>query len=421
MDANQILTVIAFVGGFYMAWNIGANDVANAFGTSVGSGALTIRRAVLLAAVFEFGGAFLVGQPVAKTVSEGVLRLDCFTVNPEMTRLLGLGMIGGLLASSIWLNIATFFGQPVSTTHAIIGALIGMGVVAAGPACVQWNKMGVIAASWIVSPLFGAVLAYAIYRWGIQRMILRSRHPVFRAIASVPVAMGALIAIVAFSVVYKGLPGLHLDLPLPWAAGVSVLAGLAVLAATWLGLRGKMYRHNVPHSERYQAVERWFGYMQIATACYMSFAHGANDVANAIGPLASALEIVRTGRVNPAVGVPAWLLAFGGVGIVIGLATYGYKVIEAVGRKITEITPTRGFAAAFGTATSVLVFSKLGMPISTTFVIVGAVMGVGFARGFAAIDLKVIRGIFASWLVTIPVSAVLSAIAFWTLRALVGV
>jgi phosphate/sulfate permease len=171
---------------------------------------------------------------------------------------------------------------------------------------------------------------------------------------------------------------------------------------------------------RYQAVERWFGFLQIMTASYMAFAHGANDVANAIGPLAAAVKILYTHTIPEKIPIPAWLLAFGGVGIVLGLATYGYKVIAAIGKKITEITPTRGFSADFGTATTVLVFSKLGMPISTTFVIVGAVMGVGLARGFAALDLRVIRRIFTSWVVTIPISAVLSAILFWILMALHG-
>lgn len=420
METN-ILLVIAVLGGFYMAWNIGANDVANAFGTSVGSGALTFKRAILFAAVFEFSGAFLVGEPVARTISGEIVKVQDFAQPANMVMLLGVGMVASLIASAIWMNIASFFGQPVSTTHAIIGAVIGFAVVAGGPTCVRWSKLGAIACSWVVSPVVGGVLAYAIYRWGIQRLILRSRHPVFMAIATVPVAMGSLVAIVTMSIVYKGLPRLHLNLPLGRAIALSALAGTAVFVATRLGLRKRMRRHSVPRAKRYQVVERWFGHMQIATACYMAFAHGANDVANAIGPLASAMEILRSGEIPGVVTVPPWLLAFGGVGIVAGLAMYGHKVIEAVGKKITEITPTRGFAAEFGTATSVLVFSKLGMPISTTFVIVGAVMGVGFARGFGAIDLKVIRRIFASWLVTIPISAALSAVLFWILRVALGI
>ena len=418
-----ILLVIAVLAGFYMAWNIGANDVANAFGTSVGSGALTIKKAILLAAVFEFCGAFFVGEPVAKTISGEMVSLKTFSVSPDMIRLLGIGMIAALVASSVWLNVATFFGQPVSTTHAIIGAVIGFGVTATGVDCIHWHKMGAIAASWVVSPLFGAALAYVIYRWGVRRFILNSRHPVYMTRQVMPVAMGGLVAIIAFSIVYKGLPGLHLNLPLHLAGAVALATGVAVFLILHFAFARSLTRARVPLGQRMETVERWFAFMQIFTACYLSFAHGANDVANAIGPLAATLRILRGGpeALSARVGVPPWLLAFGAVGIVIGLATYGYKVIESVGKKITEMTPTRGFCAEFGTATSVLVFSKLGMPISTTFVIVGAVMGVGMARGFAAIDLKVIRRIFASWVVTIPISAVLAAALFLLLRLILWV
>ena len=411
-----LFLIIAVVGGLYMAWNIGANDVANAFGTSVGSGALTIRRAILLAAVCEFAGAFFVGSPVAQTISGEIVIPVAFSARPET---LAIGMVAALLGASVWLNIATFFGQPVSTTHAIIGAVIGFATIAVGPQWIQWGKMATIAGSWIVSPLFGAVLAYLIYRFGVRRYVLESRHPVFMALVATPIAMGSLVAIITFSIIYKGLPGLHLNLPLKWSAPLALAAGLAVGFALHVALRGRRRRHEVPRAQRYEFTERWFGYMQVATACYMSFAHGANDVANAIGPLSAAIQVFRSGGGLPEkVAIPPWLLALGGVGIVFGLATYGYKVIKTIGQHITEMTPTRGFSAEFGTATSVLVFSKLGMPISTTFVIVGAVMGVGLARGFAALDLGVIRRIFTSWIITIPVSAILTAITFWFLMAL---
>jgi inorganic phosphate transporter, PiT family len=411
-----ILLIIALVGGLYMAWNIGANDVANAFGASVGGGALTIKRAIFLAAIFEFGGAFLVGAPVAQTVSSSIVTPGTFDFDPKV---LAIGMVAALLASAVWLNLATYFSQPVSTTHAIIGAVIGFAVVACGPGCIQWGQMGTIAASWIISPLVGGVLAYGIYRWAVKRHVLESRHPVFMAMVFVPFAMGTLAAIVSFSIIFKGLPGLRLDLPMEWAVPVAVAIGVVVTVSLRLMLRGRMWRHGIPRAERYKAVERWFGYMQIATASYMSFAHGANDCANAIGPLAAAVQILRNPLIVPeSIPIPAWLLAMGGAGIVLGLATFGYKVIQTIGKNITEITPTRGFSADFGTATTVLVFSKLGMPISTTFVIVGAVMGVGLARGFAALDLSVIRKIFTSWVITIPISALLAMIFFWVLRAM---
>ena len=291
--------------------------------------------------------------------------------------------------------------------------MVGFACVACGPACVGWAQMGTIAASWVVSPLAGGVLAYVIYRWGVKRYVLENRHPVYMAGLFMPVAMGALAGVVTFSIIYRGLPGLRLDLPLAWAAPIAAAVGLTVYASIGLALRKKKRRHYVRHAERYRAVERWFGYMQVATASYMSFAHGANDCANAIGPLAAALQVLRNPAALPEkIGIPVWLLAMGGAGIVLGLATYGHKVIKTIGKNITEMTPTRGFPADFGTATTVLVFSKLGMPISTTFVIVGAVMGVGLARGFAALDLGVIRRIFTSWVVTIPISAVLSAVIY---------
>jgi PiT family inorganic phosphate transporter len=417
----QIFLGLAFVVGFYMAWNIGANDVANAFGTSVGSGALTIRSAIIIAAVCEFGGAFFVGAPVAQTISGNIVDVERFTRALGDPAAIGVGMAAALLGSAIWLNVATYFSQPVSTTHAIIGAVIGIGLVTVDPSVVKWGNMGIIAASWVVSPLVGGLLAYAIYRWAVRAFVLDSRHQVYRALQVLPVAIGALLGIVTFSITYHGLPKLKLDMPMWEALLVASAAGIVPTICIFLAIRPRMRRHRVRLDDRYNVVEKWFGYMQVATACYMAFAHGANDVANAIGPMATAITAFHDpGQLSGQVGVPPWLLAFGGVGIVIGLATYGYKVIQAVGKDITEITPTRGFAAAFATATTVLVFSKFGMPISTTFVIVGAVMGVGFARGFGAIDMKVIRKIFASWLVTIPISAVLGAGLFKLMMLLHG-
>jgi len=425
---TTFLIVLAIVGGLYMAWNIGANDVANAFGASVGSKALTIRRAILLAAVCEFAGAFLVGNNVSDTISSGIVQPDSFCGSQDALNVLAIGMLCALLGAALWLNIATFFGQPVSTTHAIIGGVIGFALIA--PACggdcggvesVRWWKMGTIAASWVVSPLCGAVMAYCLYRFVIRKYVLENRRPLFMAIGTLPVAFGALTAIIVFAVTYNGLKGLHLEWELHRAALAAVGSGVLVLLVVRFALRHKRRQSADAEGDQFPQVEKWFSYMQISTACFMSFAHGANDVANAIGPMAAVFQILNQHALPPAgqgIPIPAWLLALGGAGIVFGLATYGYKVIAAIGTKITEITPTRGWSADFSTATTVLVFSKLGMPISTTFVIVGAVMGVGLARGFAAIDLKVVRKIFASWFVTIPISAVLTMILFLIIMAI---
>lgn len=420
MPIEHIMIGVALAAGLYMAWNIGANDVANAFGMSVGSGALTIKRAIILAAIFEFCGAFFVGAPVAQTISTKIILPDALSL-VDSHMVWGVGMLAALVGASMWVNIATFMGQPVSTTHAVIGGVIGFATVAFGVGHIHWANITSIALSWVISPLVGGVLAYVIYQFGIRKLILQSKHPVYNAMTALPFWLGGLVAIILFSVLYRGLPGLKLDLPLKAALPVALLAGVlvTVLLLTVYDKRRRT-RIKIPRAERYTRVERWFARMQIGTACYMSFAHGANDVANAIGPLVVVMRAFMYGETpSGAVPVPSWLLVIGGVGIVLGLATYGYKVIESVGKKITEITPTRGFSADFATATTVLFFSKLGMPISTTFVIVGAVMGVGFARGFGAIDLRVIRKIMASWLVTIPISAFLTVLIYWGIMSIV--
>ena len=405
------MLLIALAVGFYMAWNIGANDVANAFGTAVGSGAVNFRLALILAAIFEFSGAFFVGSSVADTIKGNIVLPSAFEATPH---LFALGMLAALLAASIWLHVATFMGKPVSTTHAIIGAVIGFGLVAKGAGAVQWVKLIRIAASWFVSPLVGGGLAFLVY-YAIRRTVLRNDDPVRRAKMVVPLGLGSTIGIVLLSIVYQmgprfvsGCSAKQLCLmSSPGVVALAVAAGLIARGIIALRTRDRVH---VPH-EAYTTVERWFGRLQIVTACYMSFAHGANDVANAIGPVAAVLQAAR-GCVTAKALVPSWGLAFGGLGIVAGLAMYGYKVIEAVGKKITEVTPTRGFSAEFGTATTVLVCSMMGLPISTTFVLVGAVMGVGFARGFGAIDMSVVKSIFASWVITIPISAVLAAVIY---------
>lgn len=417
----DLLLGLGLAFGFYMAWNIGANDVANAFGTSVGSGSLTFRRALVLAAIFEFSGAFFAGSHVADTIKCSIVQPGIFEGNPI---LFARGMLAALLAASLWLHLATFLGQPVSTTHAIIGAVIGFGVVAVGPSAVMWHKLGRIAASWFISPVIGGIIAFLLYL-AIRRFILASPSPVARAKVSVPVASAAVCYILLSTILPTFLRALASDLSAGTLRalniGLSLLlsAGVAwfVYASVSRKHREICIGHVCPPETQYRLVEGWFGRMEVLTACYMSFAHGANDVANAIGPIGGIVQAAR-GTVDAKAAIPMWLLAFGGVGIVLGLAMYGRRVIEAVGKKITEITPTRGFSAAFGTASTVLVCSLMGLPVSTTFVLVGAVMGVGFARGFGAIDMSVIRRIFLSWLITIPVSAVLAAILYWTMGAI---
>lgn len=408
MHAEPIL-IIAVIAGFYMAWNIGANDVANAFGTSVGSGALTLRRALILAAIFEFAGAFFAGSNVTATIRGNIVEPSYFTSNPNM---FAVGMVSALLAASIWMHIATHLGQPVSTTHAIIGAVIGFGVAAVGAEAVQWHKMVQIAASWFISPVVGAVMSFFVY-YALRRFVLHDSEPVIRARVFLPIGLGAMSCVMLYSILQGAFPKFfHIErTDACWLAALFalVLGNFAAIAA-WAIMR-QHCKADGDHAAQNMRVESFFAKLQILDACYLSFAHGANDVANAVGPIAGTLDAIRGNMAANAVVSPL-ILGFGGLGIVVGLSTYGYKVIESVGKKITEVTPTRGFAAEFSTATTVLVCSLLGLPISTTFVLVGAVMGVGFARGLSAIDMSVVKKIFMSWVVTIPIAAVLAAIFY---------
>ena len=447
-----VLLVITVVAGFYMAWNIGANDVANAMGTSVGSGALTFRKAIILAAIFEFAGAYFVGGHVAQTIRKGIVPLEEFETAAQTTPAeettptittapsadsspkpvkkispgemrFGIGMLSALLAAALWLNVATFFGQPVSTTHAIVGAVVGFAISAVGLHAPNWWVLGKISASWVISPLAGGLIAFIMYR-AIQRFVLRSDSPIKAAKNVVPIGMGAVVAVLCLSILYKVLkidhvaPGVTPRFSGWQAMALAFGVGTAVATVAWTVINRVTKKSTHKPDETYQIVERWFARVQPMTACYLAFAHGANDVANAIGPLAGAFRVFTGGGIGKNAPVPEWLLAIGGVGIVVGLATYGYKVVESIGKKITEITPTRGFAAEFATASTVLVCSRMGMPISTTLVLVGAVMGVGMARGFAAIDLKVIKRIFASWVITIPASAIFAGVFYQIICAI---
>jgi PiT family inorganic phosphate transporter len=409
----SVLLVIAIAVGFYKAWNIGANDVANGMGTVVGAGTLTLKQAICLASVFEFAGAFLVGSHVTETIKGGIVPMSHFINDPHT---FGIGMLAVALSSAIWLNIATLLSRPVSVTQATIGGIIGFAMVssAGGPACVQWSHLGTIALTWIISPLAGGAAAWLVYRC-VVRFVLDSRHPVFMAKSAVPIGFSATIAILFLSATYRGLPKITIPLPLYQHLGITLALAIVTYYITRWVIHRRTADYRVRLRDRYEVVETWFGRLQVLTACYMSFAHGANDVASAVGPLAGSMQAFSGQALTAHADVSPWLMAFGGAGIVIGLATMGYKVIATVGKKITEITPTRGFSAEFATASTVLVCSKLGLPISTTFVMVGAIMGVGFARGIGALDLRVIRQIFSSWIVTIPVSAVLSSSIYWVL------
>jgi PiT family inorganic phosphate transporter len=382
-------------------------------GTSVGSRALTIGRAVIVAGVLEFAGAFLAGGHVTNTVRKGILDMELVAVRPEF---LIYGMLAALASAGTLLLVATRYGLPVSTTHSIVGAIVGFGAVALGLEAVAWWKVAQIALSWLTSPLIGGLLAFLIFGL-IRRLILDRERPLENARRFGPVFYFYVFFIIGMLTLFKGLKNLKLDYELPEALALSTGLGLVGAGVGWLFIR-RVQAGPRDENGRFRRVERVFVVLQILTACAVAFAHGSNDVANAIGPLAAVVHVAREMDVTGKSPVEPWMLAVGGVGIVIGLATWGYRVMETVGKKITELTPSRGFAAELGAATTIVVASRLGIPVSTTHVLVGSVLGVGLARGIGVLDLRVVGRILVSWVVTLPIAAILSVFFFYFFKGL---
>ncbi len=412
MEAEVVYVTLAVVFGVFMAWGIGANDVANAMATSVGSRALTIKQAILVAAIFEFLGAILAGGEVTSTIRKGIVDAELLADRPEQ---LIYGMLAALLAAGTWLMIASRNGWPVSTTHSIVGATVGFAAVGIGFDAVQWNTVGNIVMSWVASPLTAGFIAYLLYR-SVQRLILFQKDPVGKARRYVPVYIFLAAFTVTLVTILKGLKHVGLDLSMrdSYLLAFAVAVVIAIIGAIFI--QRIKPDPKAEKAQHFHTVERIFGVLMVITACAMAFAHGSNDVANAIGPLAAVISIAQTGVVSAESAVPIWVLVLGGAGIVVGLATYGRHVIATVGNKITQLTPSRGFAAGVAAATTIVIASGTGMPISTTHTLVGAVLGVGLARGIDAIDLRVVGRIFVSWVVTIPAGALLAIVFFFIFR-----
>lgn len=416
MPDMYIYIGLAAVFGLFMAWGIGANDVANAMATSVGSKALTIKQAIFVAAVFEFTGAVLAGGEVTSTIRKGIIDASSVADSPET---LVFGMLAALLAAAVWLLLASRKGWPVSTTHSIVGAIVGFAAVGIGMSAVHWAKVGEIVASWIISPLSAGVLAFLIFS-SVQWLILERSDPLARARRYVPFYMFLAGFTITLVTIFKGLK--HVGLDISTLNAYLLAAGTGVLIAligAWFISRIKVDK-KADKEFHFATVEKVFGVLMIVTACGMAFAHGSNDVANAIGPVAAVISVATTGIVGQQSALSPWVLLLGGVGIVIGLATFGRHVIATVGTKITHLTPSRGFAAELAAATIIVVASGTGMPVSTTHTLVGAVLGVGIARGISAINLRVVGRIFVSWVVTIPAGALLAIIFFYILRFALG-
>lgn len=416
LENAQVLLILACCFGFFMAWGIGANDVANAMGTSVGARALTMKQAVLVACVFEFAGAYLAGGEVTSTIRKGIIDSGVVASNPD---LLVFGMMSALLSAGTWLLIASYFGWPVSTTHSIVGAIVGFAAIGIGFDVVEWPKVGSIAASWVVSPLLAGTIAFILFQ-SVRKLILESSDPFKNAKKYVPLYMFLAAFVISMVTFVKGLKHVGLSFSTQESLALSFIFAIVIsLIGAWV-LRTIDNQEKERNGTIFNGIERIFAVLMVFTACAMAFAHGSNDVANAIGPLAAIVSVIQSGGEVAAKSiVPAWVLFLGASGIVVGLSMLGYRVMMTVGRSITELTPSRGFAAELAAAGTVVVASGTGLPISTTHTLVGAVLGVGIARGgLEALNLKVVSKIILSWLVTLPVGAILSIIFFYMIRAI---
>ena len=410
-----ILIVMAGVFGFFMAWGVGANDVANAMGTSVGSKALTIKQAILIAMIFEFAGAYLAGGEVTSTIRKGIIDSAYFVDQPE---LLVFGMISALLAAGVWLLIASFLGWPVSTTHSIVGAIVGFAAVGVSVDAVSWGKVGGIVGSWVITPAISGFIAYLIFM-SAQKLIFDQEDPLKRAKRYVPFYMALAGFVLSLVTIKKGLK--HVGLGMGTAEGFAWAIGIAIVVffIGKVAIGRLKFKESADKDMHYTNVEKVFAVLMVVTACAMAFAHGSNDVANAIGPLAAVVSVVSSGgEIASKAQLAWWILPLGAFGIVAGLAMLGKRVIATIGKGITHLTPSRGFAAELAAASTVVLASGTGLPISTTQTLVGAVLGVGMARGIAALNLGVVRNIVVSWVVTFPAGAIMSIMFFYMLKGI---
>ena len=415
-EYGTVLLAMTVIFGFFMAWGVGANDVANAMGTSVGSGAITIKQAIIIAMIFEFAGAYLAGGEVTATIRKGIIDPDLLEQTPE---LLVYGMMASLLAAGIWLLIASAMGWPVSTTHSIVGAIVGFASVGISVEAVNWPKVGEIVSSWIISPVMAGTLSFVLYQ-SVRKFIFSAPDPFVAAKRYVPVYMFIMGFIVAMVTMVKGLKHVGLELSVEESFLYATIFSLGivligVLMLTRIERVSDSAHHNVI------SVEKVFGVLMIFTACSMAFAHGSNDVANAIGPLAAVNGIIESGgSINSKSAMPTWILFLGGAGIVAGLIMYGHKVIRTIGSNITELTPSSGFAVVLAAVTTVVIASGYSLPVSTTHTLVGGVLGVGLARGISALNLRVVGTIFVSWVVTLPAGAILAIFFFFVFKFIFG-
>lgn len=412
MDHNSILIFLTIIAGFIMAWGVGANDVGNAMGTSVGAKVLTIKQAIIVAAIFEAAGAIFASGHVTETIRGKIIDAHLLSAAPE---LLVYGMLASLLAAGIWLIIATFLSWPVSATHSIVGAIIGFAAVGIGVNAVAWHVVINIVLSWVVTPLIAGVIAYLLFV-SVHKLILDIDQPLRNAKRYVPAYIFLVAFIISGVTLIKGLE--YLNPSRSFAYNIITATGLS-LVATLVGviLMQRIKINPDDHRKLVSAkIEKIFGILTIFTACALAFAHGSNDIANAIGPLAAVISILKYQDPMAISVVPFWIPLFGAAGMLTGLIMFGYKIISTIGSNITQLTPSRAFAAQLATAGTVVIASGLGLPISTTQTLVGAVLGVGFARGIGALNLNVVGNIFVSWVITLPIGAGTSIVLFYLIK-----
>jgi PiT family inorganic phosphate transporter len=411
------MVVMAVIFGLFMTWGVGANDLANAMGTSVGAGAVTVKQAIGIAIIFEFLGAVLAGGHVTQTIRKGIIDPTSIISHPEI---LVFGMLASLLAAAVWLMIASAKGWPVSTTHSIVGAIVGFAIVGIGPEAVKWDKIIKVVVSWVISPAVGGVISFILVM-STRKLILDTETPLKNAKKYAPFYVFLVGFIISLVTMFKGLKQLKLDLSIGGSIFAAICFGVLTAFIGWLFIRKVKQHEDDDRTFQFASVEKVFSPMMLFTACSMAFAHGSNDVANGIGPLAAVVSIVGSGgEVLQKAPLPIWVLLIGGAGIVLGLITLGYRVMLTVGKKITELTPSRGFCAELAAASTVVIASRTGLPVSTTHILVGAVLGVGLARGLGALDLRVVLNIIISWVVTLPAGGIMAMLFYFTLKGIFG-
>ena len=411
------MVVMAMIFGLFMTWGVGANDLANAMGTSVGAGAVTVKQAIGIAIIFEFLGAVLAGGHVTQTIRKGIIDPTSIISHPEI---LVFGMLASLLAAAVWLMIASAKGWPVSTTHSIVGAIVGFAIVGIGPEAVKWDKIMKVVVSWVISPAVGGVISFILVM-STRKLILDTETPLKNAKKYAPFYVFLVGFIISLVTMFKGLKQLNLDLSIGGSIFAAICFGVLTGFIGWLFIRNVKEHEDDDRTFQFASVEKVFSPMMLFTACSMAFAHGSNDVANGIGPLAAVVSIVGSGgEVIQKAPLPIWILLIGGAGIVLGLITLGYRVMLTVGKKITELTPSRGFCAELAAASTVVIASRTGLPVSTTHILVGAVLGVGLARGIGALDLRVVLNIIISWIVTLPAGGIMAMFFYFTLKGIFG-